>query len=78
MIKAGIVDLLKVVRTALVDTSGVASLLTRSRIILRVAWAAWAGSNEWFKRAGHKSIFFIPSCISSYLLSSFCVRDGVP
>jgi chaperonin GroEL len=30
MIKAGIVDPLKVVRTALVDASGVASLLTTS------------------------------------------------
>jgi chaperonin GroEL (HSP60 family) len=32
MIKAGIVDPLKVVRTALVDTSDIASLLTMSEV----------------------------------------------
>ena len=34
MMKAGIVDPLKVVRTALVNASGVASLLTRSEVCI--------------------------------------------
>ncbi|KAF9064446.1 chaperonin Cpn60/TCP-1 family [Rhodocollybia butyracea] len=54
MIKAGIVDPLKVVRTALVDAAGVASLLTtseccvvdaqrrRKQVILWVEWVEWA------------------------------------
>ena len=34
MIKAGVIDPLKVVRTALVDASGVASLLTTSECMI--------------------------------------------
>jgi chaperonin GroEL (HSP60 family) len=37
MMKAGIVDPLKVVRTALVNASGVASLLTRSEVCIVVS-----------------------------------------
>ncbi|KAF8193025.1 heat shock protein [Pholiota molesta] len=58
MVASGIVDPLKVVRTALVDASGVASLLTTSEACvvdapeaeekgLRAGWEAWVGWAGW-------------------------------
>jgi chaperonin GroEL len=45
MIAAGIVDPFKVVRTALVDASGVASLLGTTEVAI-VAWEAWVVSTS--------------------------------